>query len=184
MHQRSYNWLNKVREGKPSLACREDEERFCLCGRVERKGTTTWRFFLHSTCNFGYVTHQSIYLPGFSVGHVTYPSSWTVGRGWKWTGRRRNWHQERSVCRPKKDCDASIGQIFFVRILLLVWVISRPGRMDVVGKCSEESAAKIHIRANLCVWETIYIDINTCRYCAQSCTAVANLQIQFCWESF
>ena len=59
MHQRSYNWLNKVREGKPSLACREDEERFCLCGRVERKGTTTWRCFLLSTCNFG---HTSVYL--------------------------------------------------------------------------------------------------------------------------
>ena len=37
----------KVREGKPSKACREDEERFCLCGRVlesreskvENKGT-------------------------------------------------------------------------------------------------------------------------------------------------
>ena len=24
----------KVREGKPSKACREDEERFCLCGKV------------------------------------------------------------------------------------------------------------------------------------------------------
>ena len=39
-------FLLKVREGKPSLACREDEERFCLCGRVEKKGSTSWRFIL------------------------------------------------------------------------------------------------------------------------------------------
>jgi len=45
--------LEQVREGRPSLACREDEERFCLCGRVERKGTTTWRF-LCGTCNISF----------------------------------------------------------------------------------------------------------------------------------
>jgi len=45
--------LEQVREGKPSLACRVDEERFCLCGRVERNGTTTWRF-LCGTCNISF----------------------------------------------------------------------------------------------------------------------------------
>jgi len=45
--------LEQVREGRPSLACREDDERFCLCGRVERQGTTTWRF-LCGTCNISF----------------------------------------------------------------------------------------------------------------------------------
>jgi len=62
--------LEQVREGRPSLACREDEERFCLCGRVGRNGTTNWRFgsdlnllvshispssrFLCGTCNISF----------------------------------------------------------------------------------------------------------------------------------
>jgi len=45
--------LEQVREGRPSLACREDEERFCLCGRVGRNGTTSWRF-LCGTCNISF----------------------------------------------------------------------------------------------------------------------------------
>ena len=79
--------LSKVREGRPSLACREDEERFCLCGRVERKGTTTWRWF---SSNFGSAMKTSVSPPGSSVEHVTYRSSWIEGRGWKSTGRRRS----------------------------------------------------------------------------------------------
>ena len=31
----------KVREGKPSKACREDDERFCLCGKEVGEDTDT-----------------------------------------------------------------------------------------------------------------------------------------------
>merc|ERR1739838_118025 len=46
--------VEQVREGKPSKACREDEERFCLCGRVGGKeGKVDWRF-LCGTCNISF----------------------------------------------------------------------------------------------------------------------------------
>merc|ERR1712156_929564 len=88
---------------------------------------------------------------GSSVGLATYPSSWTGGRVSKWMGGRKvSWHREHSVRRPKKDCDGkrdirSVVQIFFVRVLFLVWVISCTRRVDVAGEGCEKSAAK-----NLC----------------------------------
>ena len=180
--EKSYNWMIKVREGRPSLACREDDERFCLCGRVDRQGTTTWRF-LSSTSNINFF-HASVSPPGFSVEHVTYPSSWTGGRGWKWMGRRRSWRQEPSVCRPRKDCDKDY---------LISWSDSL--RQDSVPRlgnnqsredgCSwqgqwRERWKNWHLQKSSCVRN----HINTCRYYVRSCTVEANLQIRFCWESF
>jgi len=52
--------LEQVREGRPSLACREDDERFACAVELTDRGRQPG---------------------GFSVEHVTYPSSWTGGRG-------------------------------------------------------------------------------------------------------
>ena len=45
----------QVREGRPSKVCREDEERFCLCGRVgsPTKQSNMWRF-LCGTCKISF----------------------------------------------------------------------------------------------------------------------------------
>ena len=44
-----------MREGRPSKVCREDEERFCLCGRVGNptKESNQWRF-LCGTCKISF----------------------------------------------------------------------------------------------------------------------------------
>ena len=45
----------EVREGKPSKACREDEERFCFCGRIGEVSAESdkWRF-LCGTCKIAF----------------------------------------------------------------------------------------------------------------------------------
>ena len=47
--------LLKVREGKPSKACREDEERFCFCGRIgdPTEESNSWKF-LCGTCKISF----------------------------------------------------------------------------------------------------------------------------------
>merc|ERR1719334_641905 len=43
----------EIRQGKPSNACKEDEERFCLCGLVGKGEKATWRF-LCGTCKVSF----------------------------------------------------------------------------------------------------------------------------------
>merc|ERR1712037_828936 len=45
--------LEQVREERPSLACREDEERSVCVAELGEMGTTTWRF-LCGTCNISF----------------------------------------------------------------------------------------------------------------------------------
>ena len=122
------------------------------------------------------------------MGLATYPSSWTGGRVSKWTGGRKvSWHREQSVRRPKKDCDGkkyirSVVQIFFVRVLFLVWVIACTRRVDVAGEGREKSAAK-NLCENLLVVQNI-IHGCTCQCSAQSCKEEANRQTRSCSESF
>merc|ERR1739840_7229 len=43
----------ELRQGKPSLSCRVDEERFCLCGKVGKGEAVQWRF-LCGTCKISF----------------------------------------------------------------------------------------------------------------------------------
>ena len=78
--------FSKVREGRPSLACREDEERFCLCGRVERKGTTTWRWF---SSNFGSAMKTSVSSPRFLCGTCNISFKLDRRKGLKVDGKKK-----------------------------------------------------------------------------------------------
>jgi hypothetical protein len=33
----------QVREGKPSKSCKEDDEKFCLCGKIGKGEGVSWR---------------------------------------------------------------------------------------------------------------------------------------------
>merc|ERR1711994_1150255 len=43
----------ELRQGRPSLSCKVDEERFCLCGKVGAGEEATWRF-LCGTCKISF----------------------------------------------------------------------------------------------------------------------------------
>merc|ERR1711997_180712 len=43
----------ELRQGRPSLSCKVDEERFCLCGKVGSGEEAAWRF-LCGTCKISF----------------------------------------------------------------------------------------------------------------------------------
>merc|ERR1712154_366868 len=62
--------VEQVREGKPSQACRKDEERFCFCGRIVRgDGEPVWRF-LCGTCTISFKLDKPI-MNSTNVGIMT-----------------------------------------------------------------------------------------------------------------